>query len=169
MKGPFHWLEVIEHLAAEGVDFRARWLGDGPERSAMLERVARMGLEDRVELPGFVGDHAAVLEEMRGAHAFLFCHLTPESPRNLLEALASGCPLLGYGSAYPADLIARHGGGVLVPMGDAAALAGEAAGLAADRGRLVGLIRAAAADGAPFTDEGVFRHRSELVRRHLGA
>lgn len=168
MKGPFHWTEVLERLAAAGVDFRARWLGDGPDRPAMIERVARAGLGDRVELPGFVGDHAAVLEEMRRAHAFLFCHLTPESPRCLMEALASGCPILGYGSAYSADLIARNGGGVLVPMGDAEALAQEVAGLAGDRDRLGRLIRAAAADGAPFTDEAVFHHRSELIRRHLG-
>lgn len=167
MKGPFHWVEALERLAAAGVDFHARWLGDGPERPAMLDRVARSGLGERVELPGFVGDHAAVLEEMREAHAFLFCHLTPESPRCLLEALASGCPLLGYRSAYSADLLAR-GGGVLVPMGDVEALAREVGALAGDRDRLGRLIRAAAADGAPFTDEAVFRHRAVAIRRTLG-
>ncbi|EJU12040.1 group 1 glycosyl transferase [Sphingomonas sp. LH128] len=168
MKGPLDWIEVLERLAAMGVDFRARWLGDGSERPAMLARIAAAGLEARVEMPGFVTDRTAILEELRGAHAFLFCHLTPESPRCLIEALASGCPIVGYGSTYPADLISVHGAGVLVPMGDRAALAGELARLDADRPRLSDLIVKASRDGAPFTDEHVFEHRSEVIRRHLG-
>lgn len=169
MKGPMDWIEVLERLAATGVDFRARWLGDGSERSQMLARIASAGLQDRVELPGFVTDRAAILEELRSAHVFQFCHLTPESPRCLIEALASACPIAGYVSAYPEDLIAAHGGGVLVPMGDKAALAREIAALAGDRGRLSSLVANARADGAPFTDEHVFAHRSEVIRHHLGA
>lgn len=168
MKGPLEWIEVLERLAAMGVDFHARWLGDGSERPEMLARVARAGLQSRIELPGFVNDRTEILEEMRRAHVFQFCHLTPESPRCLIEALASGCPIAGYTSAYPADLIAAHGGGVLMPLGDTAALAGELAALSNDRARLSELILKASADGAPFTDEHVFQHRSEVIRRHLG-
>jgi len=167
MKGPFDWIEVLERLSAMGIDFRARWLGEGSERAEMLAGTADAGLQSRVELPGFVASRAAILEELRSSHVFLFCHLTPESPRCLIEALASGCPLAGYASAYPRDLIASHGGGVLVDRGDTAALAAEIARLDADRPRLVQLIRAAASDGAPFTDEAVFEHRSDVIRHHL--
>jgi glycosyltransferase involved in cell wall biosynthesis len=169
MKGPLDWVSVLERAAAMGVDFRASWLGDGSERPEMLARVARAGLQEKVDLPGFVSDRTRVLAEMRGAHAFLFCHLTPESPRCLVEALASGCPLVGYDSAYPRDVIATHGGGVLVTRADVEALARELATLSRSRDRLTDLIRAAAKDGAPFTDEAVFRHRSEVIQRHLGA
>lgn len=169
MKGPLDWIEVLERLAAMGVDFRARWLGDGSERPQMLARIAAANLQGRVDMPGFVSDRATILEELRGAHVFQFCHLTPESPRCLIEALASACPIAGYASAYPEDLIAANGGGLLVPMGDKAALAGGIAALAGDRERLSRLIVAARADGAPFTDEEVFAHRSEVIRRHLAA
>lgn len=169
MKGPFDWIEVLEQLARREVDFRARWLGDGTDRPAMIARLEASGLASRVEMPGFLVDRAAVLEELRDAHLFLFCHLTPESPRCLIEALASGCPLAGYASAYSSDLIATHGGGALVPRGDTGALADRVAGLDADRPRLAQLIAHAAADGAPFTDTEVFRQRSQVIRDHLGA
>lgn len=168
MKGPFDWLEVLERLAGRGVDFRATWLGDGPDLAAMRARAAAAGLGDRLALPGFVRDRAAVMAALREAHVLLFCHKTPESPRVLIEALASGTPLLGYDSVFPRDLIAEHGGGVLTPLDDVGALSEAAAGLAADRGRLGDLIGRAAADGAQFEDVKVFAHRAEVIRRHLG-
>ncbi|MFN3936374.1 MAG: glycosyltransferase [Gemmobacter sp.] len=165
MKGPDHWATVIELLAAQGVDFTATWLGEGSGWPALRDRLVPLG--DRVQLPGFAADRRTVLATLRAAHLLLFCHLTPESPRILIEALVSGTPLAGYDGAFARDLIAGHGGGVLVPLGDAAALAAEVAALATDRSRLARLITAAARDGAPFEDEAVFRHRSELIRRHL--
>ena len=167
MKGTGDWLAALEALARQGVDFRARWLGEGPDLAAMRARVAAGPLAGRVELPGFLRDRAAVLEALRRSHLMLFCHQTPESPRCLIEALASGCPIVGHDSAFPADLIAGHGGGWLTPPGDTEALAGALATLAQDRARLAGLIGAAARDGAPFTDAEVFRHRAELIREHL--
>ena len=167
MKGPMDWVAVLERLAAKGVDFRAEWLGNGDEVPAMAARIATAGLGDRVALRGFVADRAAVLEAYRRAQVFLFCHRTPESPRNLIEALVSGTVLVGHDGAFARDLIHVHGGGVLRPMGDVEGLAGVLADLAGDRARLAGLIERAAADGAPFNDEDVFRHRSELIRGHL--
>lgn len=167
MKGPRDWLAVLDRLAAEGIDFTAAWLGDGPELPAMRARVEAAGLAGRVELHGHIEDHGAVISALRQAHALLFCHQAPESPRILIEALISGTPLLGYGSPYPEELIEGHGGGVLVGRGDVAALAAAAGALARDRGRLAALIAAAAKDGTPFDDRSLFRHRSDIIRRHL--
>jgi glycosyltransferase involved in cell wall biosynthesis len=167
MKGPGDWMRTLVALAARGVEFRATWLGAGSELGAMRAEVAAAGLADRIALPGHVEDRARVLDLLRESHAFLFCHLTPESPRCLIEALASAAPIVGYDGAFARDLVAGHGGGLLVPRGDAEGLAAQLAALAADRPRLSDLIARAARDGAPFDDEAVFRHRSELIRRHL--
>ncbi len=167
MKGTMDWLDTLEALAADGVDFRAEWLGDGPDLPKMQARVASGPLAGRVALPGFVSDRAAVLRSLRAADLLLFCHLTPESPRILIEALASGCPLVGYDSAYPADLIASNGGGVLTPVGAPVRLASAVQALAQDRARLAALVECAARDGARFDDESVFAHRVALIRAHL--
>ncbi|MCX7644531.1 MAG: glycosyltransferase [Rhodobacteraceae bacterium] len=167
MKGPGDWLDVLEALEREGIDFEATWLGDGSGLAAMRRRVEGGPLAARVRLPGFVRDRGAILEALRGAHLLMFCHKTPESPRCLIEALVSGTPIVGYDSAFPRELIERHGGGRLTPPGEVPALAGAVAGLARDRQELADLIGRAARDGARFDDETVFRHRAELIRTHL--
>jgi len=167
MKGPLDWAEVLGDLRDRGVDFTAQWLGAGAMLDDLRDRIAALGLEDRVAAPGFAANRAAVLAAYRAAHLFLFCHKTPESPRCLIEALASGAALAGYEGAFARDLLAGHGGGLLVPLNDVAALAEGVAALDADRQRLAELIGRAARDGAPFSDEAVFRHRSELIKTYL--
>jgi len=164
-KGVDHWIEALRTAIVAGADIRARWIGDGPLRGEAIARVAALGLSDRIAFPGSIADHAEVLAQLRAADALVFCHLTPESPRNLIEALASGTPIIGYESAYPRDLIAAHGGGVLTAMGPAA-LAAALVDLSRDRARLADLIGRAAADGWPMTDEAVFAHRSDLMKRY---
>lgn len=167
MKGPGDWIEVLKTLADDRVEFTATWLGDGGELERMRRDVDAAGLGGRVSMPGFVDDPEQVRNRMQGAHAFVFCHKTPESPRCLIEALAAGTPIVGYDGGYASDLIAANGGGVLVPVGDIAGLAAAVAALDGDRARLGDLIGAAHRDGAPHTDVAVFRHRSELIKRYL--
>ncbi|MGB5557201.1 MAG: glycosyltransferase, partial [Paracoccaceae bacterium] len=168
MKGPMDWVAVLEALAAAGVDFEAFWMGDGPFTEKMQSRIDTGGLADRVKLLGFVRDRAEVLRRFRAAQVFLFCHKTPESPRCLIEALISGTPIVGYDGSFASDLISGHQGGRLVSLDDVAGLKAALAELAGDRAALAALIAGAAKDGAPFDDESVFRHRSEVIRQYLG-
>lgn len=167
MKGNMDWIHAMIVLNDRGIDFQATWLGDGEGLSDMKAEIARHGLTKRVHLPGFVSDRAAMLDALRHAHVFAFCHKTPESPRSLIEALVSGTPIVGYDSAFPKDLISHHGGGVLTPLHDVAALANALEKLANDRQLLAELMRKAALDGAPFNDVAVFNHRSEVIRAYL--
>lgn len=167
MKGPLDWIATLERLARQGVDFRATWLGEGDLHQTLVERIRRSSLGDKITAPGFASDRAHVLAALREAHAFLFCHLTPESPRCLIEALVSACPIVGYGSAFSEDLIETHGGGSLVPVGDVEGLVTTLSSLEQDRDRLATLIGRAALDGAPFDDVSVFAHRSEIIKANL--
>lgn len=168
MKGPLEWIEAMRILIAEGVDFRATWLGEGEDLARMRQAAAAIDPQgERISLPGFARDRAAVLEGFRSAHVLAFCHKTPESPRCLIESLISATPIVGYEGAFARDLISGHGGGIMVPGQDPVLLARELAGLAADRAKLGELIARAALDGAPFSDEAVFHHRSEVIRANL--
>lgn len=167
MKGPLDWLETL-HLARQaGLRFTATWWGDGPMLDAMRARAEEHGLSDCVALPGFEGDRERLLSAVRAAHLFLFCHLTPESPRCLIESLVCGAPLLGYASPYSEDLVSRDGGGRLSPMNDPAALAARLTALDGDRVGLAGMVRAAASTGTRFDEETVYRERAELLQRYL--
>ena len=167
MKGALDWVEALVLLAEKGVDFRATWAGDGSVLPQMRAKISAAGLADKIALPGFITGRAEILTILREAHVMAFCHKTPESPRCLIEALISGLPIVGYDSAYPRDLIAGHGGGLLTAGQSPAALAEALEGLSQDRARLGDLMARAAEDGAPFSDEAVFAHRSELILTHL--
>lgn len=166
MKAPLEWLRALAAARAQGARLRAVWYGEGPMRDESLAECARLGLNEQVRFAGFIAGRAELLAQVRAAHAFLFTHVTPESPRNLLEALVCGAPLVGYSSPYAGDLLASEGGGVLVPVHDTEALGRVLAELSADRARLAAMIRQAAANGRRFNDAAVFAERSELIKQH---
>jgi glycosyltransferase involved in cell wall biosynthesis len=166
MKSPLDWLRALGAARERGAEFEAVWLGDGPLHDDFHACLDQLGLRDYVRAPGFISERVTLLAELRRAHVFVFTHVTPESPRCLLEALISGSPIVGYQSAFAEELTAARGGGAYVPLGDWQALGAEVAELATNRPRLAGLIAEAAENGSRFNDQAVFRERSELIRRY---
>lgn len=167
MKAPFDWLTVLVRLREMGIAFEAAWLGDGEMLDGMREFVARNSLEAQVSLPGFVSERQQVLSFLRSCDILLFTHITPESPRIILESLISGIPVVGYANGFVADVVGQDGQPLLTPLGDTAQLADRVAGLSKDRAALVRAIRSAAEAGGEFNDEAVFRHRSDLIKQYL--
>ena len=171
-KGPLDFAEAVAAAVHAGADVRATWHGDGTLMRETRSRCASLGLGDRLRLPGFTADREALLAALRENHLMMFCHKVPESPRCLIEALVSGTPLLGYASAFSADLIGegdphREPAGLHVARHDHAALARELVRLAADRGLLLRLMEAARQAGRGFNDAAVFTHRCEALKARL--
>ena len=164
MKAPLEWLRAIAAARDQGARLRAAWYGAGTLMDEATAESQRLQLDGIVSFPGFVR-HAELLNHVREAHALVFTHITPESPRNLIEALVSGTPILGYDNAYAVDLLEGKGGGELVPMHGFKALGGVIAELARDRERLVEMTRNAAMNGRRFTGDAVFAERSELIQQ----
>ena len=106
MKGPLEWVAALAGLKARGVSFNARWLGDGELLGAMQAAAEKAGLtQEDLVFEGFVSDPDRVRAAYRDAHLLMFCHLSDESPRNLIESLHSATPLIGYKDPYSAGLI----------------------------------------------------------------
>lgn len=164
IKGPLEWVDTLNELALRGVKFHATWLGDGPLLESMRSKAAAFGISDRITFPGNVSDRKIVLDAIKESHIFLFCHKTLESARVLGEALACGCPLVGYSSGYPADLVKKNGGGVFVRMGDFGALAERVQDLDRDRTKLRALIRQATKTGQEFDRTTALHGRAKLVK-----
>ncbi|HEY9611630.1 glycosyltransferase, partial [Allocoleopsis sp.] len=138
-----------------------------PLRQEMEAMIAEMGLSSLIELTGFESDRKKLLKKIRESHMMLFTHVTPESPRCLIESLISGTPIIGYHSEYAEDLVSNHGGGMFVPVEDWEQLGNLIAKLSNDRQYLSTLIEEAGENGARFNDQAVFRQRSELIKKHL--
>ncbi len=167
MKGPLDWLAAIHGACQAGVDLHATWFGDGPMMAEMRHEVQRQNIGANVALPGVVG-RQDLLCQLWKTDIFLFCHKTGESPRCLGEALAAGCPLVGYDRAYPRDLVAKCGGGEFVQIGDSDKLADAVIALDRNRQRLEALVKAAAASGALLDRDTAMQERIELIKAYAG-
>jgi glycosyltransferase involved in cell wall biosynthesis len=166
-KAPLDWVRAIHEARSRGAPVRAVWLGDGALLADMRREIERLGLASVIETPGFVADRDRVIATIRDADLMLFTHIEPESPRVLIEALMSACPIVGYDRPHPSDLISVHGGGIISPLGDWQALGAAVATLAQDRSRLADLIRRAWRDGSRFNSDIMSRDRCALIRERL--
>lgn len=146
-KGLAWALEAVALAREEHPELELRIAGDGPDRPLVEERIAALGLEDAVELLGFVS-HASMIEEMNAADFFLQPSVTAAdgdseggAPTTLLEAQACGLPVL---ASRHADIP------YVVREGESALLASErdTAGLAEQISALLSYPRRWAAMGA---------------------
>ena len=165
MKAPLEWLRALAVARNLGTRLKAVWYGEGPLLDEALAEATRLNLNDVVEFPGFVAGRAELLARVRDAHMLVFTHITPESPRNLIESFVCGTPIVGYENAYAADLMNPDGGGILVPVHDEESLGKAIAELAYDRLRLNDLVLRAAKTGRRFTDTAVFTERVNLLKQ----
>ena len=158
-KGALDWVKAIK---ASGCAVSATWFGDGPDQHEMQHLA-----QGSIDFPGVL-PREQLLPTLLDAHIFLFCHKVPESPRCLIEALASGAPLVGYRSPYPEGLVASEGGGEFVSIGDWRGLGSLIAQLDGDRARLAELVQAAARSGRDFDHDRAMQHRVDLIRTYAG-
>lgn len=166
MKGPLEWLKALHHAVEMGVDLQATWFGDGSLMPQMKRDAERLGIGNRVKFAGIVG-RGVIMANLRETDIFLFCHKTAESPRCLGEALASGCSLVGYSSAYASELTAAHGGGEFSGVGNWRELGEIIIALDRDRIRLSRLVEAATASGRELDRDTAMQSRIDLIKKFL--
>jgi len=167
MKGPLDWVKAIGRARELGVNLHATWMGDGSLIEEMRTMIDQLGLNAAIELSGFEPNRDKLLQSIREAHIMLFTHVTPESPRCLIESLACGTPIVGYHSLYAEELVKDFGGGMFLPRHDWKQLGELLVTLSQERQRLSQLIEASGKNGSRFDDEAVFHQRSELIKKHL--
>lgn len=113
-------IEACTLLAARGADFRCDIVGEGPARPQLEAQIAARGLQERVRLLGS-RFHDQVLALYGDADLFVLCSVTEGMPIVLMEAMRAGVPVIASAITAIPELV--RDAGVLVPPGDAAALA----------------------------------------------
>jgi glycosyltransferase involved in cell wall biosynthesis len=119
--GRLHWikaiptvLEAFKLVAMHVPDVRLLIVGGGPDAAILEELVARMGLIDRVKLPGHRNDVARLLE---AADAFVHGSLTESFNQALVEALNAGKPVVSTAVGIAENLIEHRQTGFLARPG----------------------------------------------------
>ncbi len=136
-KGHVHLIDACARLREAGVGFRCRLIGEGPERGVLETRIRSLGLEEHVALEG-AQPRTVVLRRLAEAHvAVLACIVTPSGradgiPVALMEAMATGRPVVATQVSGLPELVIDEQCGLLVPPGDPAALAEALGRLASD-------------------------------------
>ncbi|MBK5936606.1 TIGR03088 family PEP-CTERM/XrtA system glycosyltransferase [Halorhodospira halophila] len=112
-------------------------LGEGPQRTALEEVVAAAGLGAQVALPGNREDVSA---ELRRMDLFVLPSLAEGIPMTVLEAMATGVPVVASRVGGVPEVVLEGVTGTLVPPADTGALTAALAGYVLDpsRGRSQG-------------------------------
>jgi glycosyltransferase involved in cell wall biosynthesis len=119
-KGYPYLLEAIAQLRQRRQDFHLDVVGDGELRPMIERRIVELGLGDWVTLHGRL-PKPTVAERMREADVFVLASVQDNLPCVLVEALASGLPVVATRvGGVPEILCAAQGR--LVPPADPAAL-----------------------------------------------
>ena len=149
-------------------------LGEGSQRKALIDQAARLGLSDRVHLPGECGN---VGDWYTRADLFVLSSRAEGFPNVLVEAMASGCAVVATRcNAGPADIIRDGVDGRLVPPDDIDALAAALDDLMGDAQARARLARFSLEVRERFSEatimarwEALFPRRRIEERRTVGA
>lgn len=123
-----------------GLDVTFVIVGDGELKSSIIADVRSRGLEKDVILTGWVEDLASVYADL---DVVVLTSLNEGTPVSLIEAMASGKPVIGTDVGGVSDLITDRSNGFLVPSGDAVELA-----------RKIALLLESASERKAFGEQG---------------
>jgi glycosyltransferase involved in cell wall biosynthesis len=160
---PVKALEVLLEAVARLPGATLVLIGDGPEAGRLRARARRLGIEPRVV---FAGARPEAVRWFAALDAYVSASRSEGLPLALVEAMATGLPVVATRVSGHVDTVTPGKTGALVPVDDPAALAAAVGALLADPAR----ARAAGAAGRArarreFTVDRMAAEVAEVYRR----
>jgi glycosyltransferase involved in cell wall biosynthesis len=129
-------LDALATLRDRGAGFRCTIVGVGPLESSLRAQVHRLRLDDRVELKGAIAEDALAALYREVDLFALACEVEADGDRDgipnvVVEAMASGLPVVSTAVGGIAAVVVDGETGALVPASDVDALSARLARLAA--------------------------------------
>lgn len=120
-KGFKYLVEAARMLINDGItNVKFKIVGDGPCRKLLEELVDKYGLSPYFEILGHV---KSVSEVLREGGIFVRPSLTEGMPLTVLEAMASGLPIIATNVGGTPEIVAHNETGLLIEPGNAKQLA----------------------------------------------
>lgn len=98
-------------------------VGDGTQKSKLIERCLGLGIEQQSHFPGFIHEKALLSSVYRGASVFVSASQIETQGLTILEAAACGIPIVAYNATCIPEIVITDMNGKLVEAGDVDALA----------------------------------------------
>jgi len=126
-KGTIYLINAMPEVIRHYPDTKLLIAGSGPEKETLILRVRDLGLDQFVKFLGVVDDKA-LLSLYHSADVFVLPSIIKDGKTEalgvvLLEAMASGCPVIGSDVGGIPDIITDSANGFLVAEQDPGALA----------------------------------------------
>jgi glycosyltransferase involved in cell wall biosynthesis len=121
-KGHLLLVQALTQVKESQAEFQMVFIGDGHLRPVLEAEVKKLGLTDHVVFAGWQSN-AQVREHLRTARALIMPSFAENLPVAMMEALATGRPVLGTYIAGVPELVENGVNGWLVPPGNVRATA----------------------------------------------
>jgi glycosyltransferase involved in cell wall biosynthesis len=119
-KGHTYLLDAFSVLAARHPDWDLLIMGDGPQRGNLQRRIGELGLERRVRL---CGNREDLEDWLNALDVFVLPSYGEEGiSQSVMQAMASGLPVVTTHVGAMAEAVAHEQTGLLVPPRDTPAL-----------------------------------------------
>lgn len=117
VKGVPVLLDALSRLVTDVPNLRVTLIGDGPERADLETRAQQLGLGEVVTFAGYMSQDA-VAKTLADADALVLPSFAEGVPVTLMEAMASGLPVLATRVGGISELVEDGVSGYLVPPGN---------------------------------------------------
>jgi len=125
-KGMEYFLGAAQKLLKEFSDLMFAIVGDGPDRQKLEQMARELQIEKSIHFTGARRDMPAVYASL---DVFVLASVAEGMPMALLEAMASGCPVVATAVGAIPQIVVLGGTGMLVRPKDACELANAVASL----------------------------------------
>ena len=122
LKGPMVLMEAFAATYDRMQNVCLRIAGDGSQREMVAARARSLNVSDRYQYYGVYSHPHERKAFMRDLDVFVMPSFTEGTPNSIIEAMANGKPIIASAVGGIPDMIDSESG-ILVPPGDAAALA----------------------------------------------
>jgi glycosyltransferase involved in cell wall biosynthesis len=114
VKGLRYLLGAVKLLQDRGIEVKLQLVGGGAQKAELIAQAADLGVTERVTFTGRVPFGPDLLARYRQADIFILPSLSEGVPKTLLEAMASGLPVVATRVGGVPDVVCDNETGILV-------------------------------------------------------
>lgn len=157
-------LNVARHCRNDHRELLWVIAGEGPALADLKERAIQLGIADRVRFIGYMDRAKELPDCYAGADAFVFASRTETQGLVLLEAMASGLPVVALSAMGTTDIVEPRLGAI-VARDDVTDFAAQLSSLLHDNARLMGMRHVAQLFARKWSDHETAVKMNAVYRR----
>jgi glycosyltransferase involved in cell wall biosynthesis len=146
-------------------DARLMLVGDGPEKSKLENLCHKLGIKDKVIFTGFI-EGEKLAESLQVNDVFVTASKSENMPLSLLEAKASGLPIVCVSEKGLKELVKDGVSGFLVPVNDKIAMTDAVLKILTDKKLRIKISTASRQEAEKYSSESISKMLEDIYKNH---